>query len=549
MVRTGCGSAILMICALGLARAALAQTGASPLLVNPSINQIMWHGMSRLLFGDHSAVNAGRNPGLASTYAGSPTYFNQGSMRSGPVHLQLTGYTRGWDIGTCVLAVDANAPSGTSGCGQGGFFDISYRANYPGQDGEAAFFYINGIAPVANGAAVRSFGSATLTNLGGQDEVVGSLVLKAPLSETQRAAINGASGPMRVQVNNGFMGYVIPNGFTRHGAPVPPMSEDGKTLLVDNWTRSITSTNAGPRDAPGASATSPTFPYATVSGVGRGSGILPDMVGSTNGSAPLAAYTVTIDANYLAEAQYGGFRVGNSDIVQAARYIEIAAVNNKTGTSRWDESEPTNDTLNGATFLTHLIFAACQNDDSVGNGVCGALLMASNGIKRVVVCDNPQVTSDEGATDCALDTKSSFGYHSTKSNGFAMYIDPGATGSPRMVVDYNGNFASSGNAAVANLNVGNAGAVKTTLHADGSATFGGPVAFAQGIAVTGGIALPGPLALPRYKVSTLPACRPGVVAYASDGRNIGERTGAGSGAMVFCNNAGAWLANGAPVTK
>ena len=96
-------------------------------------------GLTRVLFEDTIGVNYADNPGLATTYVGLTTSKQIDTIRMDGGHLQLTGYTRGWELGTCLLAVSANFPPGTNGCGQGYFYDINGRPGYGGQDSSASF--------------------------------------------------------------------------------------------------------------------------------------------------------------------------------------------------------------------------------------------------------------------------------------------------------------------------------------------------------------------------------------------------------------------------
>ena len=480
---------------------------------------------ARIVMGDQSAVNTSHNRGLAPDYLGLPTFHDRGAIRLDTAHVTLTGYTRGWDAGTCVLAVLANAPPGTSACNQGGFWDPNYRWVYPGQDSAAAFFGINGITPVIRDAHVAAFGTETLTNPGGQRQVVGTVRLATPLRAEQIHAINDAAGPMRIQVNNGFFAYVLPAGFTSQSNPIDPAAADGRTILVDNWVRAVQPGIAAPPGTPGGTAAKPSLPYWTQAGVQAGTGILPNQVGHTNGSPPLSDYTVTIDGNLLAEAQYGGFKITDDDIVNDARYLEIVGVNNKTGKPTWNELQPTEDQVDGQPMMTHLIFAGCQNDDGQGLGVCGALLVGENGLKRVVVCSNPQATPLEGATDCVLDTSSTIGWKSTKQSGYVFWVDPGATGTPRAVMDWNGNFNLRSRMFVGDDSTG------VTLNPDGTALATGTIT-SEGNVVAKALAVPG-----AFQLAGLPACSAAVLGahvFVTDARKPDEPAGRGSGVPADC---------------
>ena len=479
----------------------------------------------RLVMTDRSAVNSSHNPGLAPDYLGLPTFHNRGVVRIDGSHVALTGYTRGWEAGTCVLAVVANAPANNGSCTQGGFWDPGYRWVYPGQDSAAAYFGINGITPVIRDQIVTQFGQRTLTNPGGKRQVVGTVVLQAPLLAEQARAINDSAGPMRVQVSNGFFAYTLPPGFSLEGIPVQAADAEQRTILVDNWVRAVQPNNAGSRGAPGATATLPTFPFWTPTGDAAGTGLLPNQVGYTNGSEPLPNYSVTVDGNMLADAQYGGFRITDADIVNDARYLEIVGVNNKTGTPTWNELQPTDDMVDGKPMMTHLMFGGCQNDDGVGLGICGAMLVGSSGLKRVVVCSNPQSTRLEGSTECVLDTSSSLGWKSTKSSGYVLWIDPEATGAPRAVIDWAGNMNTQGRVFVGT------GTVGVTLSADGSANATSTVR-SGGDLVAKALVVPG-----SFKLAALPRCSAetlGAHVFVLDGRKPTEHEKHGSGVPADC---------------
>ena len=479
----------------------------------------------RLALGDQSPVNTSHNHGLAPDYLGVPAFHDRGAIRLDTTHVGLTGYTRGWDAGTCILAVLANAPPGTSACNQGGFWDPGYRWVYPGQDSAAAFFGINGIEPVIRDTVAASFSTRELTNLGGERQEVGAIVLETPLRADQIVAINDASGPMRVQVSNGFFAYTLPNGFTVGGHPISSASADGKTILVDNWVRAIQPGNPGMPGAPGATATRPALPYWTPSGVSPGTGLLPDQVGETNASPPLKHYTVTIDGNLLAEAQYGGFKISDADIVNDARYLEIVGVNNKSGMPIWNELQPTDDRLDGKPMITHLMFGGCQNDDGKGLGICGAMLVGASGLKRVVVCSNPQTTAPQGATDCVLDTSSTIGWKSTKSSGYVLWVDPAASGTPRAVIDWAGNLNTAGRVFVGT------GAVGVTLSPNGTVSTTASIS-SGGDVVAHALVVPG-----SFTVTDLPHCSGGVLGahvFVTDARKPNEQPGQGSGVPADC---------------
>ncbi len=411
--------------------------------LNPTITGGTWTGATLMTPSNHDfekildtfPQNPSRVAALASTYLGSDMVSDTGHSHGTHAHYYIEGETRGWDEGTCVVGVMANAPTNAPGCSQGGFGDMAYRQAYGGQDSTGMFVYAQGLVPVARAAPVKTFGSVSLFNLAKVSQSFATVVFSSPLSPAQVAAINAVHGPMRVETNNHFFGYVIPQGLTNAvGQAVPPASEDGASIIVDNWTR------ATPHEA------APTLPYVTAGTAARaGTGVYPNQIGQTARSAPLHAYSVTIDFNKAMDAFGATLRTDNADALDTLRVLEFGAVNNKTGPQSWDDNEPLNDSTNGEVFTSHLFFGGCQNDDGVGNGACGALAYAAPGLKRGYVCANVQNSIGIGGTSCVLDTKTTYGYKSTKTTGYVLWIDPENKVSPVFVLDSYGNISSKGN--------------------------------------------------------------------------------------------------------
>ena len=530
----------------------------TPSMYGPSVSDAA--GYQAMTVPGSAPVNSSGNPGIAPTYFGATTFKVPGLIADPTGHINLTGMTRGWSDGTCLLAVNANplVAGVQNGCGQGGFWDAWYRTVYPGQDSDAAAFGISGIYPVATNAPVAKVGSAILTNFAGQSQIVGTITFATPLTASQIAAINASNGPMRVQFNNGYFGYIIPPGMTQGGVPITAASADGTTLYVDNFTRAITPSNSVAPGTAGGVAALPTLPYwipagSTSHGNGLGTGIYPTRVGQTNGSPALSAYTVTIDGNYLADVFYLGFHTDNKDVLNDVRIAEFVGVNNKTGVSTWNELDPLGDLLNGQPFLSHIIFGGCQNDDGLGNGDCGLLVYVGSGVKRGMACVNPQVSVDIGATDCVLDTKSVFGWKSTKTSGYALWLDPGATGTPVAVLDYAGNFNDTSRIYVggpsAGVTISPTGTVtaSSTVFSTGwaiRAANGAQTAYGDGS--TGNIITNGFFSPGQYPAAAEPGCNSsyyGALIYVTDGRKPGEAAGAGTGVSATCTRT---IANGSP---
>ena len=528
--------------------------GGAATAQSPNLDSIRHDNVVRLSFPDGGAVNPNGNRGLAATYLGLPTYQVPGLVRQSG-HFFLSGATRGWADGTCLLGVVANPPPGPVGfCGQGGFWDPWYRAVYPGQDSDAVSFGIGGITPVAKGVTVTRFGTLRLLNLGGQPQTVGTVTLSPPLDAGQVAAIDDAAGPMRVQVDNGFFGYTLPRGLTLDGRPVDPASADGTTVLVDNWTRAVTPGNAGGRGARGATATFPSLDYygeSATSGLADrlapGTHVMPDQVGMLNGDPKLRHYTVTIDGNYLAEVMYNGFNVTNADVVTNARIMEFVGVNNKTGTSTWNDLAPLGDLLDGKPFATQIFYGGCQNDDAAGLGSCGVWSYIDRGIKRGIVLANAPTSADMGQTEGILDLATTIDWKSVKSAGYVLWVDPGNSGTPRLVVDADGNMNDTSRIFVG------AGGNGVTIAPDGSVTASGPVntggwtmRTARGDqtghadASTGSIHLDRGVVPGRFELAQAPGCTAtaaGLMVYLSDGRKPGEAAGQGSGVPAVCDTA------------
>ncbi len=394
--------------------------------------------------GDLYPQNPSGNPGIAATYMGSTGIPDPGHLHGTNSHRYIQGSTRGWDEGTCIVSVMANSPTNAPGCSQGNFGDMAYRQAYGGQDSTGMFVSAQGIIPVANAAPVVGFDFTTVMNLAGQSQAVARVTFYPPLNAAQVAAMNAPHGPMRIETNNHFFGYLVPFGMTTQtGATLLPASADGTTVLVDNWTRAI----------PGSLA-APTLPYALPGGGNAaGTGLYPNQVGQTNGSAPLAAYTVTIDFNKDMDAYGATLRTTNADVLANIRFMEWGLVNDRTGAELWDDSNPGNDSTGGQPFGTHMVYGGCQNDDGKGNGHCGSVIFGTAGIKRIVICGNPSDNAGLGGTDCILDTQSFYGYKSTKTNGYTVWIDPLNTGTPVYYQDYQGNIQSKGFINVASLTV------------------------------------------------------------------------------------------------
>ena len=407
----------------------------------------------------YALVNPGENGALANTYFGARAYPVNGLVEGG--HTVFSAQTQAWSESSCVLGVVANpqTTAGTlisgpaGGCGMGPFWDMGYRAAYGGEDTQAATFSINGVPPVAHDAAVASFGSVKVTNFADQTQTIGYITLAQALTATQAESVNKAHYPMRIQLNNNYFGYTIPNGLkTVGGAELTPVDADLKTVYVDNWTRPIETGFLQPVNTAGGSASSPTFDYVSLANhVFPGTGIMPNTVGLSNGSAPFKTYTVTIDGVSLVDVMYNAYHISDKDVVDAANQLETVSINNKTGKSTWDDSNVFSDSLAGHAAHYWGWFAGCQNDDNTGNGTCGATLLAVGGWKRVVVCGNAQVNIDEGPTDCMLDTGSTRGYHVTKTGGYALFLDPGGTGQHLSLLDTYGNMGLSGEMTAASV--------------------------------------------------------------------------------------------------
>ncbi len=496
---------------------------------SPNLDSIRHGDVVRLSFPDGGVVNPAANRGLSATYLGLPTFQVPGVVRQ-TGHFFLSGTTRGWADGTCLLGVVANSPPGPVGfCGQGGFWDPWYRAVYPGQDSDAVSFGIGGITPVARDVTVTRFGTLQLVNLGGQPQTVATIAVSPPLGAAQIAAIRNAAGPMRVQVDNGFFGYTLPQGFMLDGRPVDPASDDGTTILVDNWTRAVVPGNAGGRGARGATATFPSLDYFGESAsygladkLVAGTHLLPNQVGMLNGDPPLRRYTVTIDGNYLAEVMYNGFTVTDADVLTSARIMEFVGVNNKKGVSTWNDLAPLNDLLNGKPFATQIFYGGCQTDDNAGIGSCGAWSYIDRGIKRGIVFANAPNSADIGVTEGVLDIGTTVGWKSVKTTGYVLWVDPTNSGNPRLVVDADGDLNDSSRIFVGANGHG------VTVAPDGSVTATGQGSFAGGIA-------PG-----KFRVEQEPGCNEGTagsMVYLTNGRKPGERAGQGSGVPAVCDTA------------
>ena len=477
---------------------------------------------------------------LSWTYFGQNNYPLDGSIQT--PRQQISCSTRGWERMANCLSVQANKPPGRNGGGMGGFYYPLYRTVYPGQDMGVISASIDGITPVASGVSVASFTPLNIINSAGMVQTVQKVNLTGYLNSTEQAAILAAatpptSSPMRVETNNSFFAFVIPAGFKdTTGNLVPPVAPDGSYIVVDDWVRAIQPSNPNAPNLPGSVAAGP----ASVTGRE------PSSYGQTNSDAVLSAYTVTIDVGRLAEVFNASIEISDADTTNAA-YISEEGISNGKASFVPNETVPTGDVP-----LTIGHFLNGDNAGGAGSGVVGIGYWAGTGVKRALVCNNPQVTGGEGGTSCATDIGSLYGYRSIKSTGYAMVIDPGATGSPLADWDAQGNIhtnnqiqASSGSSSVT-LN-GNG-----TLTASGVITAGGgfsgsgwgvrsnggtgaQTAYADG--QTGDIITSGFFAPGNFTVAGEPGCNAsylGAHIYLTDARKPGETAGSGSGVPADC---------------
>ena len=163
------------------------------------------------------AINV--DAGLARTYFGAPAFPVPGGITQLNGKVALHTSTRGWEIGSTGLSVQANGDPNNVAAGQGGFWDPSARPGYSGQDGSATSVWIYGVPPVATVANV-TFGRLEAKDLAGNATTVYPVTLPAALTSSQVARIKF---PMRVDTNNHFSGYIIPDGLTDAGGnPLPP---------------------------------------------------------------------------------------------------------------------------------------------------------------------------------------------------------------------------------------------------------------------------------------------------------------------------------------
>ena len=475
------------------------------------------------------------------TYFGQDYYPLDGSIQT--PRQQISCSTRGWERMANCLSVQANKPAGRNGGGMGGFYYPLYRTVYPGQDMGVISASIDGITPVASGVSVASFTPLNIINSAGAVQTVQKINLTSYLNSTERAAILAAatpptSSPMRVETNNSFFAFVIPVGYKdTSGNLVPPVAPDGSYIVVDDWVRAIQPSNSSAPNLPGSVAAGP----ASVTGRE------PSSYGQTNSDAVLSAYTVTIDVGRLAEVFNASIEISDADTTNAA-YISEEGISNGKASYVPNETIPTSDM---PLVIGH--FLNGDNAGGAGSGVVGIGYWAGTGVKRALVCANPQSASSEGGTSCATDIGSLYGYRSIKSTGYVVTIDPGATGSPLAVWDAQGNIhtnnqiqASSGSSSVTlngngTLNAtGNIASTGGTLIGAGWSAranngAGAQTAYADGQSgnvITSGFFAPG-----NFTVAAEPGCNAsylGAHIYLTDARKPGETAGNGSGVPADC---------------
>jgi hypothetical protein len=352
--------------------------------------------------------------GLARTYFGAPAFPVPGGITQFNGKLVLHTSTRGWEIGSTGLSVQANGDPQAVAAGQGGFWDPAARPGYSGQDGSATSVWISSIPPIATVANV-TFGALAVRDLTGKATTVYPVQLPVPLTSSQIARIRF---PMRVDTNNKFSGYIIPEGLTDAGGhPLPPVSADGTRIIVDSWVRGAPYSKAGPHVLPSAYDKGP--------------------------------YSITIDTLHLVEDGYYGWQISASDTVTTAHGLEFVLVNNKNAPPIWS---PT-DALADEPLLDGTYMAAAGKTRAVGAGH-----IVGNGIKRAFEArntPNPQT----GDTYGFFNTSAVYGLYSVQHSGYLIGLYPGGGKAAKYAVDASGNSLQAGNLVVQGHMLTSGGAV------------------------------------------------------------------------------------------
>ncbi len=448
------------------------------------------------------------NPGIASTYLGSPDYPQPNLLRLQDGHLQIIGPTGGWASQTNLLTIVAN-PSAAGGYGnngsQGNFWDPAYRLAYGGQDAAAMFINIAPRTPMLVGAPVKTFGTTTIATPIG-NRVVYTITLDTPLDQRQLAALAARPPTLRVETDNGFFAYLVPRGLLApDGAAVSPVSADGATLVVDNWVR------VEPKPQIASSA-----------------GALPSKF------AP-AATSITLDPIHTIDESYGSVFVSDADLVTGATGDERVFVNDKSSRPILDLTDPLSSKLaNGTPFLMMGSMAGVQPQSRSGSGVGTAYVLANGGWQAAFVARNAE-TAASGPTYGLLvpSVGASWAVYSTQRDGFLLGADPGNTGHRTVLLDTRGNLALSGHI------VAGEAVVAPQIQANGTLTVrgrsGAPAATIDGD--TGRMATQGVIVSGTDTRLHAPQCVAGDLGahfYITDGRKPGEAPGNGSGVPVDC---------------
>ena len=317
-------------------------------------------------------------PSASGTWLGLSYYPVTGHQRMNNGHFGVQGATRGWGSANTILEAFANYTpnfcNGAMGC-----YNQPNNRTYAGTDGAAAFFYIQGRAPLAANVLVTSISTVALST----GAMAYTLTLSAPLSSAQIANVLPLMKVETVANQLGYFGYVIGAGMvTAGGASIPPVSADGTQITLDGLTN--------------------------VSG------------------AQLAAITagtqITIDVLHQIDGLYFITHTDNTDTINTVQGIESAVINDRTATTSFSTFDPLDDQP-----LVDGIYLPVMQDNGTGSGLGGSAFVASdsnpNGTwKRGFACRN-RAQSNSGMTYCTYNAFATVGMYSVTPTSWQGYTD------------------------------------------------------------------------------------------------------------------------------
>ncbi len=488
--------------------------------------------------------------GISATYLGYPCFPQPNLQRITPGHLQIIGPTGAWGDQTNEVTIIANPGGGGANAGgfgnvapgfgnngnQGNYWDPNYRNAYGGQDAAALFINMAARTPVVSSAAVSSYGTATIaTPLG--NRTVYTIVLATPLTSAQVADMgNTGSRPvnMRVDTSGGYFAYTIPKGLlSPSGVSVPPVSADGRTIVVDGPWVCVT---CSPQVLPAAGAIPPT------------------------------TQTVTIDTQYVEDGTYGSLVTTDLDLINGAAIDERVVVNDKASVPVLNLLDVNQSTLTtGAPFSLKGYMAGVTPGALGGSGLGNAYVLALGGWQVALAAQNGQ-TPYSGSTYGLLGTLNgpTWTVYGVQNGGFLLGADPG--NSCDSIPSHRSNPAATCARTVLLSMAGDftiaRGVHSATVEATGSVTSDGLLLAQAGAQITGStsfrnvtgqtgyvdptngdILMSGVVGAGREYLSptggelALHGCNAsyvGIMVFIADAVKAGEAKGAGTGAVAVC---------------